>query len=151
MSPSVEPDEKDEGRIVACVGTLVEVELLDGSGGAEHLAFDIVPERDADFSAGFLGAGTQLAQAIAGKKAGSVVPYSLADVVAVRIISVYPSERTPEAGAAEAREAATREAVSKSNLEDAVRLALTVDVKWGDYDPEGLETNWSEPKEGPGG
>jgi hypothetical protein len=151
MNPMSYSDAQDEGQIVAHVGTRVEVELLDSSGEAERLAFDIVPERDADFSGGFLGAGTPLAQAITGRKAGSIVPYSLADVVAVRILSVRASERAPEAGAADAREAALREAVSKSNLEDAVRLALTVDVKWGDYDPEGLETNWSESKEEPGG
>jgi hypothetical protein len=109
--------------------------------------FDLVPERAADFSAGFLGAGTPLAQAILGEEAGSVVAYTLADVVAVRILSVRPSQRAPAPGAAEAREAALREAVDKSNLEDAVRLALTVDVKWGDYDPEGIEPNWSGPPE----
>jgi len=85
-----------------------------------------------------------LAQAILGERAGSVVPYHLADVEAVRILSVEPSQRVPEASAAQAREAMLREAVDKSNLEDAVRLALTVDVKWGDYDPEGIELNWTD-------
>ncbi len=126
------------------VGTRVEVELIDDAGGAERLGFDVVPASAADFSAGFLGAGTPLAQAILGERAGSVGPYRLADVVAVRILSVEPSARAPQPGAAEAREAALREAVDKSNLEDAVRLALTVDVKWGDYDPEGIEPNWRE-------
>jgi hypothetical protein len=125
----------------------VEVELVDAAGDAERLAFDIVPESAADFSAGFLGASTPLAQAIVGETAGSTVPYRLADVVAVRILSVEPSRRAPEAGAAEARQAMLSEAVAKSNLEDAVRLALTVDVKWGDYDPEGLEPGWSDPTE----
>jgi hypothetical protein len=134
---------------VVHVGTRVEVELIDDAGRAEGLAFDIVPERAADFSAGFLGAGTPLAQAILGERAGCTVPYRLADVVAVRILSVQASQRTPEAGAAEARQAVLREAVDKSNLEDAVRLALTVDVKWGDYDPEGIEPAWSGPPEQP--
>jgi hypothetical protein len=127
------------------VGTRVEVELIDDAGGIERLAFDVVPERAADFSSGFLGAGTPLAQAILGERAGSVVAYRLADVVAVRVLSVAPSVRSPQPGAAEAREAVLREAVDKSNLEDAVRLALTVDVKWGDYDPEGIEPSWTEP------
>lgn len=143
------PEPGDEIQTVVHVGTRVEVELVDDSGGAERLAFDIVPESAADFSAGFLGAGTPLAQAILGERAGSVVSYTLADVAAVRILSVKTSERAPEAGAAEAREAVLREAVNKSNLEDAVRLALTVDVKWGDYDPEGIEPNWSGPPEQP--
>ena len=143
------PEPGDEILTAVHVGTRVEVELVDDSGSAERLSFDIVPESAADFSAGFLGAGTPLAQAILGERVGSVVSYRLADIVTVHILSVKPSERAPEAGAAEAREAALREAVNKSNLEDAVRLALTVDVKWGDYDPEGIEPNWSGPSEQP--
>ena len=149
MNSSANPDGMDEIATVVHVGTHVEVELVDASDSVERLAFDIVPESAADFSAGFLGAATPLAQAILGEEAGRVVPYRLADVVAVRILSVQPSQRAPEAGAAAAREAMLREAVDKSNLEDAVRLALTVDVKWGDYDPEGLDPNWNSPPEQP--
>ena len=119
-------------------GTRVEIELVDESGGAEQLAFDIVPDRNADFDAGFLGVGTPLAQALLHHRAGETIPYRVADIAEVRIVSVAVSQRAPEAGAAERREARQREAVSKSNLDDAVRLALTVDVKWGDYDPEGI-------------
>jgi hypothetical protein len=144
MTPPDNADAKDKARAVVHVGTRVEIELIDASGSAEHLAFDIVPESAADFSAGFLGAGTPLAQAILGEVAGSVVAYSLADIVSVRILSVAPSRRAPAASAAQAREAILREAVDKSNLEDAVRLALTVDVKWGEYDPEALELNWGD-------
>jgi hypothetical protein len=149
VNQSERPALEDEIQAAVHEGTHVEVELIDATGRAEHLAFDIVPESEADFPAGFLGAGTPLARAILGKRAGSVVPYGLADVVAVRVLSVEPSQRAPEPGAAEAREAMLREAVNKSNLEDAVRLALTVDVKWGDYDPEGIEPNWSGPPEQP--
>jgi hypothetical protein len=147
MNPSDNPDAKNADATVVHVGTRVEVELIDAAGGAERLAFDVVPASAADFSAGFLGAGTPLAQAILGEVAGSTVPYKLADVVAVRVLTVEPSQRAPEAGAVQAREALLREAVDKSNLEDAVRLALTVDVKWGDYDPEGLEPGWNSPPE----
>ena len=133
------------GPTTVHIGTHVEVELLEESGGVEHMAFDIVPESAADFSKGFLGAGTPLAQAILGEQPGHVVPYGLADIAAVRILSVVTSQRAPDDDAAADREAAVREAVSKSNLEDAVRLALTVDVKWGDYDPEGIELKWKDP------
>lgn len=149
MNPLRRPELRDDVPSVVHVGTHVEVELVDTSDRVERLAFDIVPESAADFAAGFLGAATPLARAILGEEAGRVVPYRLADVVAVRILSVGPSQRTPEAGAAVAREAMLREAVDKSNLEDAVRLALTVDVKWGDYDPEGLEPNWRASPEQP--
>jgi hypothetical protein len=124
------------------IGTHAEIELLSDSGEVERLAFDVVADEQADFAAGFLGAGTQLAQAILGQPAGATVPYAVADVVEVRILSVAPSERAPAPGAAAAREAAAQEAVSKANMEEMVRLALTVDVKWGDYDPEALEAGW---------
>jgi hypothetical protein len=143
MNLSAKPNAEVEAWTVVHVGTRVEVELIDRAGSAEALAFDIVPESAANFAAGFLGAGTPLAQAILGEEAGSVVPYNRADVIAVRILSVGPSQRAADTGAAQAREALLREAVDKSNLEDAVRLALTVDVKWGDYDPEGIEPNWT--------
>jgi hypothetical protein len=124
------------------VGDRVEVELVGEDGGLEELAFDIVTDKQADFAAGFLAAGTPLGRTILGQPVGATVPYTLAGAVAVRILSAARSERPPAPDRAAAREAAIQEAVSKANLEDAVRLALTVDVKWGDYDPEALEAGW---------
>lgn len=124
------------------VGTHVEVELITASGTSEGMAFDIVPDSSADFAAGFLGEGTPLAQAILGQRAGSRVPYTAADVVEVRILSVAPGAPPPDGDASANRQVVIQEAVSKSNLADMLRLALTVDTKWGDYDPEGLEENW---------
>lgn len=39
-------------------------------------------------------------------------------------------------------QAVIQKAISKSDLADAVRFALTVDQKWGDTDPEGIASNW---------
>jgi hypothetical protein len=126
------------------VGTHVEVELLTTEGAGEYLQFDLVPDDKADFAAGFLGAGTPLARAILGQCAGIQVDYMAADVVQVRILSVAPGANTPSEDRAAERQAIIRDAVSRSNLVDAQRLALTVDVKWGDYDPEGLEAGWED-------
>jgi hypothetical protein len=126
------------------IGTRVEVELLSESGDVERLAFDVVADEQADFASGFLGAGTPLAQALLGQPAGATVPYAVADEVEVRILSVRPSQRAPAPEVAAAREAAAQEAVSKANMEEMVRLALTVDVKWGDTDPEALESGWDK-------
>jgi hypothetical protein len=126
------------------IGTRVEVELVDRSGGSERLGFDVVTDSAADFSAGFLGASTPLARAIIGRRAGAVVPYHQADVAEVRILAVAASQRKPNKNAAAERDAIAQDAIRRSDLEDAVRLALTVNVKWGDYDPEGLEQNWVE-------
>ena len=126
------------------LGTRVEAELLDEHGGVERLAFDIVPDAQADFAAGFLGVGATLARALLGRRAGEVVHYRLADVVQARIVSVAPSIRPASPDHSAARQAAIQEAVSRSDREDMVRLALTVDVKWGDWDPERVAETWDE-------
>ena len=120
------------------LGSCVEVELVDQAGVSERLTFDIVPDSAADFTAGFLGAGTPLAQAIMGRPAGSVVPYRVGDMAEVHIRAVALSERRAADDAAEARQVLTQEAVERAKLDEMVQLALTVNVKWGDYDPEGI-------------
>jgi hypothetical protein len=120
------------------LGCCVEVELVDQAGDSERLTFDIVPDRAADFTAGFLGAGTPLAQAIMGRPAGSVVPYRVGDMAEVHILAVALSERRAAEDATKARQALTQEAVERAKLDELVQLALTVNVKWGDYDPEGI-------------
>lgn len=131
----------DSGSMVA-IGSHVEVELVPVSGENEHLAFDIVPDAEADFDAGFLGAGTPLARAILGHYAGSSVPYHVGDITQVRILTVEESARAPAEDLAAERQAVIQKAIRKSDLADAVRFALTVDQKWGDTDPEGIASNW---------
>jgi hypothetical protein len=127
----------------------VEVELIAESGEREHLAFDIVPDAEADFASGFLGEGTPLAQAILGGRTGAVVSYQMGDVVQVKILAVGEGARARDGDAATERQAIIQRAISKSDLADAVRFALTVDQKWGDTDPEGIASNWEEtPGEG---
>jgi hypothetical protein len=116
------------------IGSHVEVDLISSSGEAERLAFDLVHDNAADFSAGFLGVGTPLGQAIVGRPVGATLPYRMADVVAVRIIRVADSLRVPDAAASATRRAAAREAVERHDREEMARLALTVAVKWGEWD-----------------
>lgn len=124
---------------LVALGTHVTIELISETGEAEPLAFDVVPDEAADFIAGFLGASTPLARAIMGRPTGAVVPYKMADVVEVCILSVTPSLRDADETAAATRQAATQDAVERAKTDDLVQLALTVNVKWGDYDPEPLE------------
>ena len=138
----------DAGSGVA-VGSHVEVELIAESGEREHLAFDIVADAEADFESGFLGEGTPLARAILGGRAGGVVPYQMGDVTRVKILAVGEGMHARDGDAATERQAIIQRAISKSDLADAVRFALTVDQKWGDTDPEGIASNWEEtPGEG---
>lgn len=134
----------DDQPVRVAIGTHVDVVLVTAAGAEENLAFDVVSDDRADFAAGYLGAGTPLAQAILGQRSGSQLEYKAADVVQVRILNVSASARTPAADVAAERQAVIRKAISRSNLAEAQRLALTVDVKWGDYDPEGIEANWAD-------
>lgn len=132
---------------LVALGTRVEVELISEFGDSERMAFDLVPDRSADFAAGFLGAGTPLARAIMGRSTGSMVPYHVGDMTEVRILAVTLSERLADGDAAEARNAATQEAVERAQTDELVQLALTVNVKWGGYDPEGIIPSQHKPRE----
>lgn len=126
------------------LGDHVEVELISEMGEVERLAFDVVPDEEADFSAGFLGVGTPLAQAILGARAGSLLPYAVGDMRQVRVLAVGAGVGAPGGDAVAARQAVIQKAISKSDLADVVRFALTVDQKWGETDPEGIVSNWEE-------
>lgn len=124
-----------ESPLTVALGTHVEVELIDETGMSESLAFDLVPDEQADFANGFLGAGTPLAHAIWGKGAGEVVAYRLGDVVSVRVVQVTTAERTPAEDVAAKRQAVIDQAVAESERISDMVFALAVGSKWGDYDP----------------
>jgi GreA/GreB family transcription elongation factor len=137
-------NETEPLELRVALGTHVEIELLAKSGASEHLAFDLVTEREADFERGFLGINTPLAQALLDQAAGSTVPYRRGDIVQVSVLSVSASRNLPSADAAEKRQTVLRQAADQAELTNAVSFALTFDSKWGDYDPEGITANWEK-------
>lgn len=126
-----------ENLVTIALGTHVEVELIDEVGASERLAFDLVPDEQADFANGFLGVGTPLAQAILDKIAGEVIAYRLGDVVSVRVVKVTPEVRLQEEDVAAKRQAVIQQAVAESERISDMVFALAVGSKWGDYDPGG--------------
>jgi hypothetical protein len=122
--------------IPVAIGTHVEVELVEESGAGELLSVNIVPDNQADFASGFLGAGTLLAQAILGQLAGSVVPYKVGDILQVRILKVAANVSAPPADVEAKRQAVIQKAVAQSELVSDMAFALAVGSKWGDYDPK---------------
>ncbi len=130
--------EPDDSPDEVAAGRHVEVELVEESGDTEHLALDIVPDDEADFSSGYLGISTPLSRALLGKRAGSVVPYRAGDIREVRIVSVAASARPVAEDVAANRQAILQKAIDKSEMADTVRFALSVDSKWGGYDPSGI-------------
>lgn len=124
--------------LLAAVGTHVTLELITEGGESEQLEFDLVTDRSADFARGFLGESTPLAQAILGQPVGRPLLYQNADIRAVRILAISPSQAEPED--AEARRQETlRKAVRQSESTNAILFASSFSGKWGDYDPTGLD------------
>lgn len=121
------------------VGYCVEIELLSRSGERESLKFDLVPDEQADYQAGFLGLSAPLAQAILGEKPGITIPFFTDELMAVEIISICKSTRTPDKETAAQREAALKDARDQIEFTNAVLFAASVDTKWGEYDADGLD------------
>ena len=138
----IRPDEERPPKVA--LGSRVEIELVDESEAAEKLNLTLVPDRQADFEAGLLGVSTPLARVLLGQRAGSTLRYRQGDIVEVRVLDVARG-LLPQGDAEAARQAIIDEAIDKSDLADAIQLALTVNVKWGDYDPAALVP--AEPEE----
>ena len=121
------------------LGCCVEIKLLSRSGKGEHLEFDLVPDEQADYQVGFLGISTPIAKAILGERAGTTVPYFTDELMAIEVISIRKSTRSPSTGAADRRGAALQEAKDQIEFTNAVLFAASVDTKWGAYDADGLD------------
>ena len=128
----------DDGPPRVGLGSRVVIELIDGRGEAERLSLAVVPDDNADFQAGYLGAGTRLAAAMMGQQAGQTVPYRHGGLIEIRILDIEPFAVSEAPDAASARRAVIQKAIDKSDLQDTLRLALAVSSKWGDYDPDGI-------------
>lgn len=129
--------------------THVEVEMSDEWGEAEKLAFDIVPDAQADYYAGYLGEGTPLAKAIMGCRVGNLVVYKAGDAACkVRILSIGPAA-AEAGGEAEARRAAVEQAREQIAKTDAMIFASTFEGKWGEYEinSEPIKPEESPPEE----
>lgn len=139
MSRILNETKQDKVPLRVGPGTHVEVELMDEAGNTEHLAFDIVPDPQADFAHGFLGIGTPLAQAILGQPMGIAVPYRVGDMVQARILSVTLDVRAPSGDVEAKRQAVLRQALAQAEQVSDMAFALAVGSKWGDYDPGGAK------------
>ena len=128
------------------VGTHAVVALIGEQGAREELEFDVVADDNADFEAGFLGIGTPLAQAIAGRRAGSIVPYKRGDLRQVEIVSVRPAAAPAAGDASERRQAMLDKAAQEIAKTDAQIFASTYEGKWGGYNPDGME-HWDSEQE----
>ena len=140
-----------QNQLKASLGTHVIIDLV-LNDGTDRLEFDIVPDKQADFSHGFLGLSTPLAQAILGRAAHSILPYKVNDGREIRILSVSLSQTVPSEDAQKHHEEVVRKAIEHSDRTNAMIFASSFSGKWGDYDPTGFsedENNKPEAEESP--
>jgi hypothetical protein len=120
------------------VGCQVELILRDREGKPERLTIVIVTPEAADFSQGYLGVNTPLAQSLLGEKAGATIPYLRDDIYSIEVISVTRSSAKPPEDAAHKREASIKKATRAVQDTNAILFASSFSGKWGDYDPDSL-------------
>lgn len=121
------------------VGRHVSLDLRYADGEVERMELDIVTDQQADFSRGFLGESTPLAQVMFGKTAGTDLAYQAGDITCVRVIAVLPALRSEPQDLSSRREALERKAASDSDRTSTMIYASAMNSKWGDYDPQYLE------------
>jgi hypothetical protein len=125
-------------------GYLIEVEI-GFSDDLVRLKFVIVSDDLADFQAGFLGESTVLAKTLLGEPVGVEIPYFAGDAKSVRVISIKTTDLSPDQNSTARRDATIRRAVQQSDQTNAMIFASSFSGKWGDYDPQAIES-WDDTK-----
>jgi len=125
------------------LGSHVEIELIDESGKAEPMAFQLVPAKQADMSRGLLSAEAPLGQAVRGKFVGAVIPYVKGDIRRIRIVRAGAGQAVAGEDAEVRRAAILERARNDAERTNAQMFASSFNGKWGDYDPAGVD-EWDE-------
>lgn len=130
--------EGTELRVI--VGMRVAVEIKDREGRGERLEFDLVSDKESDFSAGLVSERAPLAQAILGRLIDETVQYlpPSGTQQTVTILSIEWS------GAERARPASDRSHVLEEVQDQIARresrqIALTTELHYGSIDPDGIK------------
>jgi len=129
-----------ENELRAIVGMHIVIGIKDREGTSERLEFDLVPDKQSDFSSGFISERAPLAQAIHGRLSGETVQYLPPSGAqqTVTILSIEPS------GAAAQRPVSDREQVI-GQVQDRIarresrQIALTTELHYGSIDPDAIK------------
>jgi hypothetical protein len=86
-----------------------------------------------------IGESTPLAKAIIGHEAGAHLPYRVGDALRVHLKNITMSLNSEPVDLTDRREDTLRKAVKESDRANAIIFASSMNSKWGDYDPSGIE------------
>jgi hypothetical protein len=123
--------------LTAATGRAATLEL-EFDDEIETRTLAIVPDGLADLYAGFLGEGTPLGRAIAGQPVGAVLPFQ-GGRVTIRQLRIDDQIIVRAKANAARRQAQVEQAEKEIAKANATLFALTVESKWGDYDPDGID------------
>lgn len=124
--------------LAAAVGTHVVVNIKSKSGEAAKFGFDLVQDKQSDFSAGLMSERAPLAQAILGHTAGETVDFVTpsGEAQKIKVESVASSSASE---AAPDRDAVLDEALDKIARRESRQIALTAELHYGSIDPDGIK------------
>ncbi len=112
----------------------VLLDLVDSSGEVDRRELTIVTRKQADVKSGLLDENSPLGRALLGHYAGEVLPYVVADLREVRILSVASGDKSIQTDAAGKRRAAVKKAVAQSEITNQMIFSTASGSKWGDYE-----------------
>jgi hypothetical protein len=130
----------DGAELRVTVGMRVTVEIREQKGKVERLVFDLVPDKESNFSSGLVSERAPLAQAILGRLSGETVQY-LAPSGSQQIVTVLSIEPS---GIERSRPASNRDQVL-GEVQDRIarresrQIALTTELHYGSIDPDGIK------------
>jgi Transcription elongation factor, GreA/GreB, C-term len=121
------------------VGMHVVIAIQTEIGTSEQLEFDVVPDKQSDFSSGLMSERAPLARAIYGRESGETVRYvpPVGVEQSVTILKVEPSQR--ELPPTADRTNNLGELMDKIALRESRQIALTTELHYGSIDPDGIE------------
>ncbi len=121
------------------VGMHVAIAIQNKPGMSEHLEFDLVPNKQSDFSSGLMSECTPLARAVHGHKNGETVQYlpPFGAEQSVTILKVEPSQRElpPTADCTDS----LGKPMNNIARRESWQIALTTELLYGSIDPDGIE------------
>ncbi|HEX7588721.1 MAG TPA: GreA/GreB family elongation factor [Anaerolineae bacterium] len=118
----------------------IAIEIKDQTGATERMVFDLVPDKQANFSSGLISERAPLAQAILGRTSGETVQY-LPPSGAQQTVTILTIEQSGRASMRpdSDRVQALEQVKDRIARRESRQIALTTELHYGSIDPDGIK------------